>query len=263
MVYLVSYCSKNFNVFLVGLVYFYHFNIFSVRLNPFNLIKYNPQWNSLLAYIKGKVHHGLYKFLADLYFMLFFSKVPQSLANIKPRAVTVNTILPDDFSLSHSGVTFSAYTYKFINNLMRSGKKAKAISLYTEFIYLHKLFNLTKNEIRLLGDVIASIAPKFKLINIKYRGRNRSVPKLVSKSKALNMGISLFLSGVRSRNEKSMVDKLKNELFDIYSLKGNSFKLKHANYKQGFSNRSLLFRRSANRRKRKLLKFHHDKLFIG
>lgn len=213
--------------------------------------------------MKSSLEVGFYKFIENLYFILYYNKL-YLMCKTKPCTfVAAKSILPEGKLLLQDGISFSDYIYKFINSLMRSGKKGKAISLYLDFIYLHKIFNLDKKEIYLLGDVISSISPKFKLINIKYRGRNRSVPKLINKSKSLALGINLFVSGVKSRKERSMLEKLKSELFDIYSLKGIAFKLKHANYKQGFSNRSLLFRRSANRRKRKLLKFQSDQLFIG
>lgn len=122
--------------------------------------------------------------------------------------------------------------------------------------------NLLKGDSYILGSVFDAVAPKFKLVNLKFRGRNRLVPKLVNSRKMVVLGIGLFLQGIKSRSEKGIVSKMFNEVLDIYALKGNTLKLKELNYKTGIANRQLLFRKSS-RKVRKIYNLKKHQYYLG
>lgn len=137
------------------------------------------------------------------------------------------------------------------------------MKLASTLLHLHKLHNLANNHSYILGDVFDSISPKFRMVNIKFQGRNQSVPKLINSNKIILYGIKTFLQSVKARKDSGILLKSFNELLDIYNLKGSSFKLKESNYKAGISNRYMLFRRSTNWRSRKIRSLKKNYYFLG
>jgi ribosomal protein S7 len=242
---------SHFETFLVFLYSQFLSKEENLKYNFYTLLSHKDALYKLQAMLEKKNPFSIY---LSRFLTLFFSSYVPALSFVFPQHVhnylkdhcTNTQILENDFTWVNKNISFDKFLYKFINKLTKSGKKSIAINHFFSFLYLHKIYNLFFNKNYILGDIISIVSPKFKLVSLKYRGRNRLIPKLVNTDRMISLGIGIFLQAVKARAEKGIMAKMFKELLDIYNLQGNSLKLKDANYKSGIANRSLLFRRPSN-----------------
>lgn len=105
-------------------------------------------------------------------------------------------------------------TYKLINNLMKKGKKDKAINILNKVI-LKLNVNLNRDAFYLFSDVIKYISPPFRLKKKRIAGKNFSIPLFIPVKTQINYGVKYLVKNSRERNEKNIELKLFNELCDI------------------------------------------------
>ncbi len=239
---------------------FYRLDIYK-SFNVFNNIKEGTKGVKKFSFLFSSIYTELLHIFLPSMVKLYKGLLNQAIS--EHRKSLNNSILPSDVSWQSKHLMFNIFFYKIINKFIKNGKKSISIYHFRSLLYFQKLYNLSNNKNYILGEVFDIISPKFKLVNLKYRGRNRQVPKVISYRQAILLGISIFKASLISRKERGLTLKMYSELLDIYSLKGNSFKLKENNYKLGLANRNLLFRRSNSFRLKKAYSVDKNRLYFG
>jgi small subunit ribosomal protein S7 len=126
---------------------------------------------------------------------------------------------------------------KFINSIMRDGKKSLAESiLYDAFDIIE---NKTKESpLKLFEKAVENVRP---LIEVKSRsvgGSTYQVPTEIRPSRRTALGIRWIINYSRQRPEKSMANKLASELMDAANNRGASVKKKEDTHKMAEANKA-------------------------
>ena len=126
---------------------------------------------------------------------------------------------------------------KFINFVMYDGKKATS----EKIIYgaLEKIKNKTKNDpIKIFNEAIANIRPNLEVRSRRVGGATYQVPQEVKSSRSQTLALRWLLDATRKRKNKSMSDKLFNELMDASQRKGSAIKKREDTHKMAESNKA-------------------------
>ena len=126
---------------------------------------------------------------------------------------------------------------KFINFLMYDGKKAAAEKLI--YNTLKQIGEKTKEDpIKVFNDAINNIRPNLEVRSRRVGGATYQVPVEVKTKRSQTLALRWLLEASRKRKNKSMSEKLFNELMDAYQRKGSAIKKREDVHKMAESNKA-------------------------
>ena len=126
---------------------------------------------------------------------------------------------------------------KAINAVMYEGKKNLAQNIVYKSFELIK--EKTKEEgIEVFKKALENIMPSLELRVKRVAGSNFQVPTPVSKERRQTLGLRWLILSARKRNEKSMIEKLANEIIDASKGTGAAFKKKEDTHKMAEANKA-------------------------
>ena len=126
---------------------------------------------------------------------------------------------------------------KFINFVMYDGKKSTSEKLI--YKALEKIKNKTKNDpIKIFDEAIANIRPNLEVRSRRIGGATYQVPQEVKSKRSQTLALRWLLEATRKRKNRSMSDKLFNELMDASQNKGTSIKKREDTHKMAESNKA-------------------------
>ena len=126
---------------------------------------------------------------------------------------------------------------KFINFVMYDGKKATSEKIIYEA--LDKIKDKTKNDpIKVFNDAINNIRPNLEVRSRRVGGATYQVPQEVKTKRSHTLALRWLLDATRKRKNKSMSDKLFNELMDASQKKGSAIKKREDTHKMAESNKA-------------------------
>jgi small subunit ribosomal protein S7 len=140
------------------------------------------------------------------------------------------TIYPDP---NYKSMTLS----KFVNFMMFDGKKTTAEKIiYTAFELIK---NKTKEDpIKVFNEAVNNIRPNLEVRSRRVGGATYQVPVEVKTSRSQTLALRWLLDASRKRKNKSMSDRLFNELMDAYQKKGNAIKKREDTHRMAESNKA-------------------------
>lgn len=126
---------------------------------------------------------------------------------------------------------------KLINNIMLDGKKGVAQNiLYDAFKKVEEKTGTPAMEV--FDQAINNIMPVLELKVRRIGGANYQVPVEVSSERRMTLGLRWLVNYSRLRNEKTMVDRLANEIIDASNGTGASVKKKEDTHKMAEANKA-------------------------
>ena len=126
---------------------------------------------------------------------------------------------------------------KFINFLMYDGKKTKAEKII--YTALDKIKEKTKEDpIKVFNDAVNNIRPNLEVRSRRVGGATYQVPVEVKTKRSQTLALRWLLDATRKRKNKSMSDKLINELMDAHQKKGSAIKKREDTHKMAESNKA-------------------------
>ncbi|MCD7808930.1 MAG: 30S ribosomal protein S7 [Erysipelotrichaceae bacterium] len=126
---------------------------------------------------------------------------------------------------------------KLINNIMLDGKKDIAQNiLYEAFEKIEAKTGEPAMDV--FDKAINNIMPVLELKARRVGGANYQVPVEVSPERRLTLGLRWLTNYSRLRNEKTMVDRLANEIMDAANGTGASVKKKEDTHKMAEANKA-------------------------
>lgn len=139
-------------------------------------------------------------------------------------------VLPDS-------VYQSLVVAKFINYVMRCGKKAKAQKIvYDSFKIIEK--NTKKKPLDLFNDALKNIGPYVEVRSKRVGGANYQVPVEVSKKRRIALAMRWLLDIARSAKGKSMAMSIADELILASQGKGDAVKKREDIHKMAEANKA-------------------------
>ena len=131
----------------------------------------------------------------------------------------------------------SSLLAKFINFIMYDGKKATAEK--TIYKALEQIRSKTKDDpIKIFNDAINNIRPNLEVRSRRVGGATYQVPVEVKTKRSQTLALRWLLEATRKRKNKTMCDKLFNELMDASQKKGSAIKKREDTHRMAESNKA-------------------------
>lgn len=145
--------------------------------------------------------------------------------SIKPREV-----LPDP-------VFQSVLVHKFINGLLRRGKKSTASKIFYETLdILGKKSN--DEPLKVFKQAIENTKPVLEVRSKRVGGANYQIPIEVPANRRISLGIRWIVAAARVRSEKSMEERLAGEILDAANNRGSAVKKKEDTHRMAEANKA-------------------------
>ena len=131
----------------------------------------------------------------------------------------------------------STLAEKFVNSMMWDGKKAVAQKIF--YGALEKLGQRGNDEpLKLFKKAVENCKPMLEVKTRRVGGANYQVPVEVSQNRRTSLAIRWIVINARTRPEKSMPEKLANELNDAANLRGGAIKKKDDVHRMAEANKA-------------------------
>jgi small subunit ribosomal protein S7 len=126
---------------------------------------------------------------------------------------------------------------KFINCVMRDGKKSTAESLlYDAFTIMQE--KSKESPLKLFEQAVENVRPLIEVKSRRVGGSTYQVPTEIRPSRRTALGIRWIIGYARQRPEKGMAKKLAAELLDAANNRGASVKKKEDTHKMAEANKA-------------------------
>ena len=126
---------------------------------------------------------------------------------------------------------------KFINMIMRNGKKATA-----ERIMYYALDNVTQksslDSIELMEKALENVRPTVEVKSRRVGGATYQVPVEVRASRRNTLAMRWLIDAAQKRGEKTMAQKLAGELLDASESKGSAVKRREDTHRMAEANKA-------------------------
>jgi small subunit ribosomal protein S7 len=126
---------------------------------------------------------------------------------------------------------------KFINSIMEQGKKGVAERIvYGALERIGKKAN--QDSLKVFHDAIENVKPTVEVRSRRVGGATYQVPVEVRPERRQALAFRWIVSNARGRNEKTMIDRLSNELMDAASNRGGAVKKREDTHRMAEANRA-------------------------
>jgi small subunit ribosomal protein S7 len=126
---------------------------------------------------------------------------------------------------------------KFINKLMYEGKKSISEKLvYGAFELIEKKYKMDGHEA--FNSALENIRPQLQLRSVRIGGSNYQVPEVCDVYRGENLAFRWLINSMRSRSERSSVEKLAAEIVDAVNKRGAAIKKREDNHKMAEANKA-------------------------
>jgi len=149
---------------------------------------------------------------------------------MRRRKAPVREIMPDP-------IHGSKIVTKFINKVMLDGKKSTAEKIIYSALDIISSRG-EKTGIETFNEAIDNIKPIIEVKSRRVGGATYQVPVEVRPVRQLSLAIRWLVDASRSRNERTMAERLANELMDASTDKGSAFKKKEDTYRMAEANKA-------------------------
>ena len=149
---------------------------------------------------------------------------------MRRRKAPVRPVLPDP-------VHGSKVLTKFINAVMLDGKKSTAQKVM--YAALERIESKSGEKgIEVFNKAMDNVKPVMEVKSRRVGGATYQVPIEVRPVRQQSLGIRWIVDAARKRNERTMMERLSNELMDAATEKGAAFKKKEDMYKMAEANKA-------------------------
>ena len=149
---------------------------------------------------------------------------------MRRRKAPVRPVLPDP-------VHGSKVLTKFINAIMLGGKKSTAQKVM--YSALERIESKSGEKgIEVFNKAMENVKPVMEVKSRRVGGATYQVPIEVRPVRQQSLGIRWIVEAARKRNERTMMERLSNELMDAATEKGSAFKKKEDTYKMAEANKA-------------------------
>ncbi|MDX9785351.1 MAG: 30S ribosomal protein S7 [Desulfobacterales bacterium] len=126
---------------------------------------------------------------------------------------------------------------KFINSIMRDGKKSTAEAI------LYGAFNIIKDKtkeepLKIFEKALDNVKPVIEVKSRRVGGSTYQVPTEIRQSRRMALGIRWIINYSKGRSERDMASKLAGELMDAANMRGTSVKKREDTHKMAEANKA-------------------------
>ena len=126
---------------------------------------------------------------------------------------------------------------KFMNNLMLDGKKSVSEKIvYGAFDEIEN--KMKRHPLEVFHEALDNIKPSVEVRSRRVGGATYQVPVEVRPQRREALAIRWLIKASRSRNEKTMKDRLASELIDAVNTRGSAVKKREDTHKMAEANKA-------------------------
>jgi small subunit ribosomal protein S7 len=126
---------------------------------------------------------------------------------------------------------------KFINSLMREGKRSVAEQIFYKAIAVIGQ-RTGKEGVGIFQKAVENVKPMLQVKSRRVGGANYQVPVEVSSERRQALAIRWLITYARERGEKTMSDKLASEIIAASNNEGNAIKKREDTHKMAEANKA-------------------------
>ncbi|MDP6936293.1 MAG: 30S ribosomal protein S7 [Candidatus Marinimicrobia bacterium] len=127
---------------------------------------------------------------------------------------------------------------KFINNLMKKGKKSLAEKIFYNSIEKIKKQGKVDDGIELFKKALDNVAPVLEVKSKRIGGATYQVPIEISERRRMALAMRWIINYSKSRKGQTMADRLAAELLAAAKNEGSSVKKKEDTHKMAEANKA-------------------------
>lgn len=132
----------------------------------------------------------------------------------------------------------SALASKFINRLMRDGKKSVAQKVFYSALEETKKNSKEENPVNLLETALKNASPAVEVRSRRIGGANYQVPREVRQERRTALGVRWLIEAARAKKGKPMAKRLAEELILASKNEGAAVKKKENVHRMAEANRA-------------------------
>ena len=146
------------------------------------------------------------------------------------RAATKREVLPDH---QYKDIILT----KFMNRIMLDGKKSVSEKIvYGAFDIVFSKTN--KKPIEFFYEALNNVKPNLEVKSRRVGGATYQVPMEIRPRRAQTLAMKWIVGSALKRSEKTMKERIANEIIDAHNNKGNAVKKREETHKMAESNRA-------------------------
>ncbi|MGX7638266.1 30S ribosomal protein S7 [Candidatus Karelsulcia muelleri] len=127
---------------------------------------------------------------------------------------------------------------RFVNHLMKHGKKKLAYRIFYNFIDELEKINNNKKGIKIWKKALKNVTPQVYIRSKRIGGTKINIPIILPKTLQLTKAMKLLINSSKERKEKAMYKKLAGETLAAYKKEGRAIKKKENMHKIAESNKA-------------------------
>ena len=144
---------------------------------------------------------------------------------------------PEAREIAADPVYSSQLVEKFINSMMWQGKKSTSQSMFYQA--MEKIRERSGDDpLKLFKKAVENCKPLLEVKTRRVGGANYQVPIEVPQDRRVSLALRWLIGNARSRPEKSMPEKLANELNDAANMRGGAIKKKEDVHRMAEANKA-------------------------
>ena len=126
---------------------------------------------------------------------------------------------------------------KFMNSVMYDGKKSEAEAIvYGALDAIEQ--KVRQDPVAVFRQALDNVMPQLEVRSRRVGGATYQVPVEVRVDRRQALAIRWLISAARSRNERTMIERLSGELMDASNNRGNAVKKREDTHKMAEANRA-------------------------
>lgn len=126
---------------------------------------------------------------------------------------------------------------RFVNNLMWNGKKTLAYSIFYDSMNIIA-GKLKEDPIPVWKKAVDNVTPQVEVRSRRIGGANFQIPMPIREERKVSMAMKFLIKYARERKDKSMAEKLANEILAAYKEEGGAFKKKEDIHRMAEANKA-------------------------
>ena len=132
------------------------------------------------------------------------------------------------------------YVTRFVNNLMRNGKKTVAYKIFYDSLEIigEKIKEEGKSPLDIWKQALENITPQVEVKSRRVGGATFQVPMEIRPDRKVSISMKNMIFFARKRPGHSMAEKLASEVMAAYNNEGGAFKKKEDTHRMAEANKA-------------------------
>lgn len=127
---------------------------------------------------------------------------------------------------------------KFVNNLMYDGKKGTSYEIFYDSLEIVEKRVADHAPLDVFKKALENVTPAVEVRSRRVGGATFQIPQEIRPARRLALGMKWMIVASRKRNDKSMAQKLANEVVAAFNNEGGAYKKKEDTHRMAEANKA-------------------------